>query len=422
MASDKMSADVNAQVFVQSKARHAEILKKHALYNGVPQRLSVDAVLSSPWNRKPNLAYIHTDLCPSIEKDGFDPERCQAGYVIKRSSPDCVANLIKYNEELGSGGFMPPIHTSEVGFEALGSQHLTISLRLFKTQTVSPISGAAFKVPSHDTDLQSRLRDGHYYKVIDDKISEADARFLAEWQNIDQQKNQGNSEQALMQKIYDEVCQQQKICPIIKMSAVSVKICNSSIMKLKVDQVSSLVRYCVEQGKFVEEALHYCARYVNPKELAISPRWFTVLCETMGKTCPLVKLNMHLIHLDPTNVFEQVRPAPDICRSITQADMNSVMKTPEKVQAAEKIMVDHRALVRQSMISLSSWSKATELIRAFEGEITRMLFSKSLNEGEFNHKLSGKFDEDKAKDLQKRWFTWASMQNIVFAKLAEEVQ
>ena len=55
----KMTTDHNPGAFQQAKMRKRDFLQKYVLFDGVPQRIDVDKVLSSEWNRAPNLQYIH---------------------------------------------------------------------------------------------------------------------------------------------------------------------------------------------------------------------------------------------------------------------------------------------------------------------------------------------------------------------------
>ena len=137
---------------------------------------------------------------------------------------------------------MPPIFASIVEYEALGSQHMTISLRLFKSGKVSPIKGRAFKNPDDD-DLTARITHGSYFICLSDDIPEDDARFLARWQNADQDRNQASSERRLMRTIR-EICKVEVAkCPLVKISQVAMQVVNKSLVKLKVDAVGTMAKY-----------------------------------------------------------------------------------------------------------------------------------------------------------------------------------
>ena len=288
-------------------------------------------------------------LCPDIETDGFDPQRCQCGYVIWLKDKGRIAKLIDYNENLGGlSNLMPPIFASIVEYEALGSQHMTISLRLFKSGKVSPIKGRAFKSPDDD-DLTARITHGSYFICLSDDIPEDDARFLARWQNADQDKNQASSDQSLMRTIR-EICKVEVAkCPLVKLSQIAMKVVSTSLIKLKVDAVGTIAKYVLEQGDYVDEVMNYCSMHINAKELAISPAWFGYLSSAFGKDRQLLKLNTHLIHLDPKCVIQHTRPSPDICRSIAQSDMNTLMRTPERADEVEDLMKENRQLVIKIM-------------------------------------------------------------------------
>ena len=178
---------------------------------------------------------------------------------------------------------------------------MTISLRLFKSGKVSPIKGRAFKSPDDD-DLTARITHGSYFICLSDYIPEDDARFLARWQNADQDKNQARSDQSLMRTIR-EICKVEVAkCPLVKLSQIAMKVVSTSLIKLKVDAVGTIAKYVLEQGDYVDEALNYCSMHINAKELAISPAWFGYLSSAFGKDRQLLKLNTHLVHLDPTCV------------------------------------------------------------------------------------------------------------------------
>ena len=230
------------------------------------------------------------------------------------------------------------------------------------------------------------------------------------------------SDQQLLRAINDEVKKQIKNGgEQIKLSLITTNVMNSSIVKVRPDAVGDMARYVLDQGKFVEEALSYCDITINPKELAISANWFDELCRAYGKPYPLIKLNTHLIHLDGKDVLQQVRPAPDICRSISTSDMNSAAKNLEAVDAIEKTMRDNRRLTENAIAKRVGAHNVSKWFRVFEFELTRMMYSRSLNAGQFNHGVSGKYSAEKSAKMLAKWFKFIEANCSALEGLAVEV-
>ena len=82
---------LNSGEVVKSNKRFQDICAKWlADPHRQPKRFHWTTVGVSPFNRRgapPNMPYIHLNLCPGIETEGFEPSRARAGYIVKRTDP-----------------------------------------------------------------------------------------------------------------------------------------------------------------------------------------------------------------------------------------------------------------------------------------------------------------------------------------------
>ena len=300
---------MNNEVVVRANKRFKTILQAHQLFEA-PQQLKPESVLPSEWNRTPNMAYVHFDIGPKMGTDGFFPNRAQPGMVISRRSPEAVARLVGHSQALMRGNDLyPPLFPDLARYECIGGQHLSLTLRLFNAEIPSSLSGFKWKANEDDEDLDDRRRKGHYYVVLDEQVSEADAIFLSEYLNVGQNRDCGFSDVMLLENTQKMCKEEFDRAKFVRPSSIVAKIQSQTAIKIKVDNVGDVARYVCNQGitTYIDELIKHISVKVNPKELQVAPAWFGEVARAFGKEYPLVVLNTTFVHYDGDTVNEQSR-------------------------------------------------------------------------------------------------------------------
>ena len=258
-------------------------------------RLHPDSVLVHPRNRSgqaPNIQYIHRTLGPNLMKQGYDPKRPHDGYVVELQDANAKKEVMEYNRKIGTHkvGLMPPIHDDMVKYAALGGNHLTLTLRLFKHNVTSPITGVTFQAPSSDNELKQVIDLGHRYVVLDGaKMTKEDCDVVSKWLNSDQDQNQSSGSAQLIRTLLDLCREESKRSSLVKVSNLISKFAAQSVVKIHSNVLGAYSRWILELGggDYCEESLAFHAQHVNPTTLTVSPNWFEDLTKVLIFFCSL---------------------------------------------------------------------------------------------------------------------------------------
>lgn len=308
----KISADFNSHNVVKSNKRFADIWVKYGVSkNKEAVRLQPHTCGVSVLNRIPNMPYCHTRLGQEVMRDGYDIDRIQVGWVRKLVSKDRIDNLVKYNQALSDGSDLyPPIYPDSMRNELLASTHMTLALRLFQAGKTSPVTGEIWRVANDEDDLREAVSgSGHCYFELDENCPDEEARFVCEYKNIEQNKNQINTEIQHLRSAQRILKAELRISGQIKLSSVVAKITSDSIVKLRPDHVGDFVKLVYELGpeQYSDELFFYHSIMVNASELCISADWVKNLVTALKGRDALI-LATTLLHYSGDSVNPQVRP------------------------------------------------------------------------------------------------------------------
>ena len=219
----------------------------------------------------PNLPYIHKNLCPWIETDGWDPHRPKTGYIILSVSQDKKAQNIAHQVQ-GTTGMYPPIVQAAMDCASVGGTHVTVTFRLARHQVVSAITGKVFRADCN-AEFGKVVQEGHLYYELSEHTTEEEAMALSAYVNKDHDNCQGTIEVELLQDILNtakemlnatgtRVTQISKV--IAGLQKKSSSLCNPTA-------VGALAHYCLHQGAgpLVEEVVRYHAMNVSPQDFSI---------------------------------------------------------------------------------------------------------------------------------------------------------
>jgi hypothetical protein len=408
------TADMNAANVMKANKRFQAICAKW-LARKEAVRIDADSIGVSPFNRlgaPPNMRYCHADLCPNILADGFEPSRPRPGFLIQRSQEDTVQRLRDHASKLARmSELFPPSNLSSLTYECLAANHLTLALRMFKDSVTSHLTGVTFKIPDDDPDLDYVCKQGHLYFILKDGISDDDARFLSEYMNADQNQNQFNSEVHLIKQVYDHAVPLMQNSAMVPLSKVIASVSASAVAKLRADTIGDIAQYVMGfgNGPYIEELVVWHAGAVNPKELSVSPKWFGDMAKALGKANPLVKFATTLVHYSGDQRIEGNRPTPDTSRTIAMTDVNGLAKDTEKLQECETFLRETRNMLTDPMNKAVGKEVCMKLIHMFEESFGRLLYSKAPNKTHFQHTVTGKYSNEKAKVLRSGWMQYCEL-------------
>ena len=200
-------------------ADHGVDTSKHAI------RIDSDELGVSEFNRIPNMQYVHGPLGQGMRKDGFDPDRIQIGWVRKLVSQSKTEKVIKYNQSLCDvTDLYPPMHADKMRYEMFACTHATVTFKLFRTGSTSPMTGNVWSVPESDTDLAQVVNLGHFYHVLDEKVSDDDCRFICDYKNASQNKDAITTEVAHFRPAQRYIRMELLVSQQVKLSSIVAKI------------------------------------------------------------------------------------------------------------------------------------------------------------------------------------------------------
>lgn len=410
----KCNQDHDLKNYGKASLRMKKILASHGLPLGKPEakRIVASDILPSPFNRlgRPlNLQYIHKDLAPNLVKEGWQENRPSPGFVVTRTKEPTLKRLHEHNAKMHEsyGGLLPPLMVGDrCNKECLGGNHLTMTLRMFRTNYSSPITGQTFSVPDDDDGLKTAVEVGHHYYELNDDISDEDCIFLSEMLNSDQNQNQCNSEDHLRELIVTSIASLiTPSKPTVSTTDIIEKVCRESVVKLRPDHVGDMAQYVVQfhNSPYNTELTKWYAENVNPRELTVSAKWFADIAKAFGKQRPLTKLAATFVQYRGITITTQARPNPDLSRTLDLPLLNSLAgKDVDKLDEVEEFLVNARIRFEKYLAEKLSKEKGIRHIHNLSEAAMRLLCSKSL-EVPFQHSVSGKYSAEKLNALETYW-------------------
>ena len=263
------------------KAQIIQSILDRRLVSDEPERVDCDRIGVSEWNRKgmpPNIPYVHRDLYPQIEKDGYKTDRPKPGYIIRFTTPTLLQKNVHHNQVIsqGTSGVFPPICDGAMDSASLGSTHLTLTFRLARHRVVSHLTGKTFD-EGCDPEFAKVVRKGHLYWILSEDTTQEEATQLSAYFNADQDQNQGTSEIEMMNHV-SSVCRlimkENTTTRAVTVAALIQRVQASSSVPVNTDTVGALATYVLAQGAglLVDEVDNYHSVNVNPRELSITPQ------------------------------------------------------------------------------------------------------------------------------------------------------
>lgn len=426
MTDMKCTAAHNPAAFVKASKRYKQIMKDYAERDG-PVAIKAWKILPSPLNRLGaplNIQYIHCELGQNVLSDvGFDPKRPNPGVVVRRTNPDKIKKLQQHAMMMNANSprLFPPVHAEspECVYECISANHLTCLLRMFEAKMTSELTKQTFVVPKDDSDLANVVESGHLYHVLRDDIPDVDMEFLSEYLNSDQNQNQCTSEISTLAQVDKIIKKELETTPHPKVSSVVRSVMQESMLKLRADSIGDMAHYCINMAgtNYISQLVFWHSRYVNPREMSVSPRWLGDVARIMGKQFPNIVLGMTLLQYRGEMKLPQTRPNPDISRSIGAAELNSLVKDASvtNVEKTEEFLRDTINLLSSEFVTRLGSTEAVGFMFTMLQEVSaRLLLSKDLNAG-FDHSVSGKFDITKLISLRASWMQ--HLENNVDKKL-----
>lgn len=305
----------NAANVIKANQKMDTIWSAHKKFDD-PQRVDPDCIGISIYNRKPNYAYAHATLGKSVMEDGYDPDRAGIGMLIDFGDDhELLDQLIKHNMTTKSdvGDLLPTIMADKLRYDPLGSQHLSLVLRLIKNQCTSPITGQTFHIKD-DSKLNVEITTGHRYWILKPSILKNDAEWIAQYKNSSQNTDIFFSFGELMRQVQALVKVEKQRGTEIKSSNVVAAFAKQSLVKVKPESVLDMSKWICGMGidSLVDEYLYEVNMAINPREKTVSTRWYAEQNGALPPKFGLMRLAVALVHLFGENVLEQSRPQ-DIC-------------------------------------------------------------------------------------------------------------
>ena len=410
--------------------RYQQILNDNLLKPDA-QRIPYRVVLCSMHNRQGaalNTRYTVEDLGPRIKgKTGFAPERARVGMVRQVRSVAAKSALVCHNAKMRkcAVGHYPPLaatvaHAGEL-FECVGGNHLTITIGCFGVVLVA-YNGFVFEPPPDDVQLSLVITEGHLYYVLKESTSDDDMAFLSEYLNASQNQDQCHSEMHLQAAVRNEAFRLLADKPYVNPGIIIQNVCNASVVKLRGDNVGDTVTWVIpfHGSDHLENLEHWHGSNVNPNELTVSSRFFADTSAIIGPTAPIVKISIARVQYSGDERLRQTRPTPDVSRTISTNDLETVVKRGFHLQV-EAVLQEVRAVSLPILTPMVGRLDALQVIWPFEDAASRLMLGRSLGNVGFAHGVSGKFAEEKLKSLRDAWVRHCVASNPGFKPLVDAI-
>lgn len=306
---------------VKANKRMAQIWEAHGIGAAKKTtRVPAHKIGICPLNRIPNLPYVRT-LGGNLKRDGFDPDRCQKGFLVLHTDQEKINALVDYNIKLAEGTDQyPPVIRDAMTYECLATTHITVAFRLYQAGKTVGSTGDVWIVPDDDENLKECTTIGWDYYILNDKINDDDKKFIINWKNSDQNQNQVVSEAEHFRNAQQYSIAELKLnnackggaesCMTLKIGPIVSKMMNQSLVKLRPDHLGDCVKLVIHLGltKYVDELLYMFSMNVNPTELCVSIGWFKDLMDKFPKMFVLLILGLIYVQYSGEIKDRMVRP------------------------------------------------------------------------------------------------------------------
>ena len=406
-----VNSGANPGVAMKVNIRMKDIFHKYKEFDE-PQRVVCDKVIIDPSNRggqPPDMHYLHFDLEPNQEKDGFDKLRPKPG-VLRNLMPNAEERerCIQHNRDLmeGTNGLFPPLFADIVEFGCLASNHMTLSHRGIKHGLVSSLTGRKWKVPSDDDSLDEIIKIGLQYWVMRWDLPVCEAKLVSDWHNSDQNQNAGNGDAFLHRMVLTIVNEELIKTPLVKISQIIARYTANAIVQVNTNAVASIGKMVLAQGagQYVEEWLIWLSKSVNSTQLTCPPQWFEEMCKIFETKYVLVKLVTKKIHYSGEVKVINQRPIPDMTKFITVPEMTAVAKNKDNLDGLEDFFRHGRNVVEPVLAKHIGKVRGRDLMDQLEQNAGRLVYAKSLTKHCIvSPKVVGKFSIDKLTIMRENW-------------------
>jgi len=403
------SSEVPPAKLAKKNEKIKEIFEKHKLFPN-PVRVQCWKVVPDMVNRSgqpPNMRYLHENLEPNQEVDGFDELRPKPGVLKKLSEPVQKKRQIDYNKELmaGTTGLYPALYEELIEYSCLGANHLTLSHRGIHSKLVSSITGKAWST-NGCKNLDRVLQIGLEYYIFDDKISDDDAKLVSEAHNAEQDQNAVTGDGQNIRKVLNIFQGLQKIQKHVPVGRVIADYAACTLVKVNTNNVAAWVKFVSSQGagRLVEEFLDFISRCVNEQEVRCPPSWLDELARAIPEEFGITKNCLCYIQYSGDGRIVQQRPMPDTLRFVSAAEMTALGANKPLLTMVEDFHLWNRIHIETEFKAIIGTAMARQNLVQLEENVTRLAISKGLRKGTFATKASGKLDGEKLVQLRKDWF------------------
>ena len=405
----KANKDIDPGQLVKKNEKLRQIFDKHKLFDK-PVRVQCWKVVPDKVNRggqPPNIHYIHENLEPNLENDGFDEMRPKPGLLKKLANPEKRKEQLDHYKKLTAGttGLFPPLHEEQVEYSCLGGNHLTLAHRGIHCGLTSAITGKTW-CTGGGKDLAKVVEIGLEYYCIDDDISDEDAKLLSEAHNSEQDQNACTGDGQNIRKVLNIFRQHQKVQKHVPVGRVIADYAAVTLVKVNTNNVAAWTKFvsCQGAGELVEEFLEFISLCVNEQEIRCPPGWLEEVAKAIPEEFGITKNNLCYIQYSGEGRIVQQRPMPDTLRFISPAELTALGANKALLEMLEEFHHWNRTHIETEIAARLGALVARQSVRLLEENVTRLAINKGLKKDSFASKATGKLDNDKIIQLRKDWF------------------
>ena len=193
------------------------------------------------------------------------------------------------------------------------------------------------------------------------------------------------------------------------------KVIKNSAVKLKPAYVATLVRWVVMlgSGEYVNEANAWHSSNVDPCRLTIIQMFYQLAVEALPSKVPVFAVNLYELAHNETGKIEKQFPHPGQCNWLTACDMKTLANNHDKVKLCEKLMINTRKQLSDTLEKINAGVTALTMLRPLENNMVRNVLGKPLETFNDSFKLvyptdfpkeqMHGFNEQKAKVIRTAW-------------------
>ena len=400
---------------VMNNQRFTKLLKEHLVFEE-PQHVDADSICVDYMNRKgqpPDVQYIHRSLQPKIASQGYYEKRPKPGFLRVLKNPETRAKCMAFNKHIaeGSEGVYPPLCEAMIKYSCLGGNHLTIVFKGSKANMLSSISGAVWSINPNDDQFVNVCRQGHKYYILDERLSNEDAEWLAESQNADNNENAGNNDgmnyRAVM-LIHNQIEAESKNKQV-KTSDVIARFQKGSVSVMNAGVISAYHKYVSAQGSgaVVIELCDWVSENVDFTDLTMPTGWLEDSVKILPRDKVFVRLvTTKLQYLGGPGKEGRIvhqRPTPDSARYILPAEMTSLVGNSTVLELWDEFLAHVRNVVEPALSTLVNPKRARNICSGLELWSGRLAYCKTYVPDEYVPKLSGKMTREKLDQNLRSW-------------------